>query len=386
MLLIESSFDIVKLFLLIAIGFPLSIKLGKSLGLSTKRSILLFAWHTFFAVIYALYVFLYGGDMRMYYLAGVSGHDSFALGTDAVRFLSSVFHMFTTLPYLGMGILFSFFGLIGLMAFDSVLKQVTEYSTYRVKLLASLVVFLPSISFWSSGLGKDSLAFMSVGLVLWASMNLGRRKLFLIIGVLIMLIVRPHIAGFMVIAISFATLFDRNTRVLSKLLIGVSAVGATAIMIPLALNYAGVGEGIDPQDLANYIEQRQAYNMDGGGGIDIANMSLPMQMFTYLFRPLPFEVHSVAALMASIDNMLLLYLFIVGLSAKFKGIPAHPSLNSYFIWAYAGSTLLILSMTTSNMGIALRQKWMIVPFLVVILISYYSNKELLKQRWLESRR
>ena len=49
-----------------------------------------------------------------------------------------------------------------------------------------------------------------------------------------------------------------------------------------------------------------------GGAVDIASMSLPMQLFTYMFRPLPMEASSVFQLASSVDNVILLYLMVVG--------------------------------------------------------------------------
>ena len=62
--------------------------------------------------------------------------------------------------------------------------------------------------------------------------------------------------------------------------------------------------------LDGYIDKRQNYNLSGGSSLDIALMSYPMQVFTYIFRPLPFEAHSAVAFVTSIENTILLFLFI----------------------------------------------------------------------------
>ncbi|BBI68845.1 hypothetical protein PKHYL_30360 [Psychrobacter sp. KH172YL61] len=43
-----------------------------------------------------------------------------------------------------------------------------------------------------------------------------------------------------------------------------------------------------------------------------------MQLFTYMFRPLIFEARSVTTLAAAIDNLILLYLFVIGFYALIK--------------------------------------------------------------------
>jgi hypothetical protein len=190
-----------------------------------------------------------------------------------------------------------------------------------------------------------------------------------------MLLVRPHMAGLMVIALTFAVMTGKNVNMLQRIFFGSVVLVAALLMVPFALDYAGV-QDVSVQGLMSYIEQRQSYNWKGyGGGIDISSMSLPMQMFTYLFRPLPFEAHSISAFMASVDNVFLLYLFVMGLFVKIKGGVARPNLNFAFIWVYGGGALLILSMTTAtNLGIAMRQKWMFLPFFIVLFVSYIAQK------------
>lgn len=39
------------------------------------------------------------------------------------------------------------------------------------------------------------------------------------------------------------------------------------------------------------------------------------------------------------------------------------------MWFYAVGTLIILSLTTANLGIAIRQKWMFVPMFIYLFIS-----------------
>jgi len=81
------------------------------------------------------------------------------------------------------------------------------------------------------------------------------------------------------------------------------------------LNYAGVSEISNTKEASEFIAERQGYNQEGGGGdIDISSMPLPLQVFTYLFRPLPFEARSVGSFFAAIDNTILLLLCLLHMS------------------------------------------------------------------------
>lgn len=336
----------------------------------------LYLWHALFAVIYALYVVNYGGDAIAYYSKSLGSDIEFSFGTRGVVFFTSFLTQGLGFSFMGSLLVYNFLGFIGLLSFDAALRCVVVNKAKKIKLLATLIIFLPSVSFWSSGIGKDAVSFMAVGLALWAALNLNKRMLLMIIAVLLMLLVRPHMAGLMVMGLAASFIFQRSIPLIYRLFLGVASLAVIAVLVPFALNYAGVGENVDAEQLEQYIDKRQGYNTQGSGGVDLKSMSFPMQLFTYMFRPLPFEAHSIASLMASLDNMVLLYLLFIGSYCLFK-IKLPPELklhNRAFMWCYLLGSWSVLALTSANLGIAMRQKWMIAPMLIFLLISVIGKK------------
>ena len=103
-----------------------------------------------------------------------------------------------------------------------------------------------------------------------------------------------------------------------------------------------------------------------------------MQIFTYIFRPLTFETHSIIALIISIENTILL-LFFISFKSKFN---LRVLLGDKNLWLFtdAFSTRTILAITTANLGIATRQKWMCIPILLYLLIYAYHDYTVKKNR------
>lgn len=371
MTLFNTPWHLFSIGIVFLIGAVIAISLRSTFNCTSARSLTIYIWHTIFSIIYALYIVNYGGDAFGYYRASLLGGIEFDWGTRGVEILTSFLTQYFGLSFLGASLVFQIFGFIGLLAFDAGLRDVTKNKPKQVRRLATLIVFLPSISFWSSGLGKDSLSFMAMGLALWAAMNLNRRVALMVIAVLVMLFVRPHMAGMMVIGLAGSFVLQRKASIAQRVVFGTAALAATAVLIPMGLNYAGVGEDASSTDVMTYIEGRQAENLDGGSSVDIASMNLPMKLFTYLFRPMPFEANSIFSLLASVDNLILLYLFVVGIHAVVKKpLPTHLlAHNRMFMWIYCVLAWAILAMTTANLGIAVRQKWMFVPMLMFLLIS-----------------
>ena len=367
----SSPAQAVLAFFVFIIGLLLSVSIKNYFRSSLARSVSLYLWHSFFCIIYFAYVLNYGGDATGYFKMSLQPDIEFAFGTYGVRFLVSFLSQGLGLSFLGCSLVFQTVGYIGLLAFDGALREVTFDKSRKIRSLAALIVFLPSISFWSAGLGKDSLSFCAMGLALWAALSLKSRWWLLIVAILIMLLVRPHMAGMLALGLAGSFVFQRGIPLPQRMVLGSITIGAAAYLVPLGLNYAGVGEDAGAQDIMYYIEGRQGHNLKGGGAVDISNMSPPVQMLTYLFRPTLVEARNLFSLAAALDNTILLFLFIAGGWAIIrKPLPVHlVAHNRMFLWIYSLLAWLILSMTTANLGIALRQKWMFAPMLIFLLIS-----------------
>ena len=364
--------------IILFLGIIITLISGKIFSVPPKKAITLFIWHTFFSFFYAWYVGKFGGDANYYYDAAQNGDYSFWFSTTFIIFISTFFYEFANLSFLSMGILFGIFGIIGLIAFYASLRHVTKDASKKIKLLAIIIVFMPSVSFWSSGLGKDSIIFTSINLILWASLNFNKRKLILTFGIITLFLVRPHIAFFLLIAFSIAILMNKNLKVFLRLIYFFILVIIFIGVLPVILKITNFNENLTFENVIYYIEQRQSFNWKNWqGGIDIGNMSLPMKMFTYLFRPLPFEAHNIFALVVYLENIFLMYLFVMGLFYKFNGgkMSIDPHFYSSFFLLFSIIALILLSMTTANFGISARQKWMFLPFLIVLFISYIVERK-----------
>ncbi|MQX54381.1 hypothetical protein [Alcanivorax sediminis] len=349
-----------------ALTIPLVARFFK---VSISYAAVLYVWHSLFAVAYAMFVVANGGDAREYYLHSFN-EPSFSLGTHAVRVGVSFLSVGLGYPFLACSLTFAFLGYLGVVAFYSSLKEVMATEGGWWSWFIAMIPLLPSLNFWSVGLGKDSVSFFSICMILWVSFNLNKRWGYAIVPFLLLFIVRPHIAGMVGAAFAVSFLFRRGITWPQRVIIGGLALLVSAFLVPLALDYSGV-EGGRLSDVSDFIEGREGANLKGGGAVDISNMSLPEKMFTYLFRPTLIEARNLFFLAAALDNTILLFLFVAGTWALIKK-PLPPYLrahNRMFLWIYSLCAWLILAMTTANLGIALRQKWMFAPMLIFLLIS-----------------
>ena len=214
---------------------------------------------------------------------------------------------------------------------------------------------------------------MSIGLFLWASIRETRaNQLIIIFSIISMSFVRPHIATMMTMALvcySFLPLRSCSPR---KVALAIPALTIMISSLPFLTQYVNISNEASVDVLTQYVEQRQTYNLGGNSSIDISGLSLPLQLFTYLFRPMPGDLSSVLGIIVSLENFILLILFLILLKKiiKNKTTVIKNMYNSRIVLllSYTLPTLILLAMITANMGIASRQKWMVFPAIICLLI------------------
>ncbi|MBP0623535.1 hypothetical protein [Cupriavidus consociatus] len=372
----STAWHVISATLVLLAGALVAVSTGRKFGTRPKWALLLYAWHTIFCIVYAKLVMETGGDAADYFEASLLPSPEFAIGTRAVSYFTHIFSQYLGMSYLGVFLVFNIFGTIGLLAFDAVLRTVTAGRSRFLRGLAMVIVLLPSVSFWTAAIGKDSVAFMATSLAMWASMSMPRRSWLMIIAITCMFLMRPHIAAVMILSLAAAMVISAKMSWKWRVALVSVAMVATAAIVPFTMQYAGLGEAKDAATIEAYVETRQGYNQQGGGGIDIASMSLPMQLFTYVFRPLPYEANGIFGLAASLDNVVLLVLAMLGIWGMIHRRGSRVVLkNQAFLWIYCIGAWLILAPMTANLGISVRQKWMFVPMLVCLLICSIRERQ-----------
>lgn len=378
--------DLLGFVVLILLGLSAGLVLRSGFAIGVGRCVFLYIWHTVFCFVYFSYVKSNGGDAIGYYILASESDIEFGVGTAAIVWFTRIFA-----DNLGFSIevtflVYNIIGFVGLLAFDASLKQAVTGSGRNIQRMVGVLAFFPSISFWSSAIGKDAISFTAVTLALWASIALERRWLLMGFSIVMMLVVRPHIAALMVIALAFSVVFQKELPVAKKAILAAFLVVAIGVAVPFALTYAGLGDAAGSGDFSDYVETRQGYNQEGGGGVDISQMSLPLQLFTYIFRPLFFDAGGIPGLAASFENTILMvfayYSFVSWL--RLRRTRDVNLGNVSFLLLYAVMTWLILAMTTANLGISLRQKWMFMPMLLyvaVAVVAATNRGHKLNRRW-----
>lgn len=368
MMVVATAWHVLSAALVFFSGLVLSLVFAKKIRLAQKTALALYLWHTLFSMIYLWYSLNSVADSTIYYANSLTQTGGFKPGTLFVDFFTGLFTRTLGFSYLGAFLVYNAIGSMGLLAFASAVRVAVDGKSRHVRRLGWVVLLLPSVSFWSGSIGKDAISFMSAGLFLWCALELRRRVGWMVFAIISMLLVRPHMAALMVFAVSAGIVFSRGSSLPARILLGLVAAAGTAVAVPFALKYSGLGDVQAAVDVADYVEQRQGYNQEGGGAVDISRMSPPLQLFTYLYRPLPYEAHSATSLAASVENLGLIFLTCLVGWRLFRVRRSFFEFlkNHLMLLFYAGGSWVVLAMTTANLGIAARQKWMFAPILLYL--------------------
>lgn len=363
-------FSAFAIFLIGLIGFAVQ----HFRSVPAKMSVTIYLWHTAFCLYYARFALYNTADARGYFIRSFEAGLSFGLGTKAIDFITAVYTQFVGLSYLGTFLVYNIVGAIGLLAFTAAIRETLGSKSRRIKLYVAVLVFLPGLSFWSVAIGKDAPALLGSGLLCWAVLDLRRRWIMLLLAVAVFLIVRPHIVAVILVALALAILVSRKGSMVNKILIVTVLAPPIIFATKMAMSSIGFGDSGAFKDVGEFIEYRQSVNMEGGGSIDISSMLLPTKMFFYAFGPLFIGAGGLMGLVASVENAFLLFLIASSAGSVWRRQSCLRPTVKWFYLFYSLALWIVFAMTTANLGIALRQKWMFMPTLLILCLSYLPER------------
>jgi hypothetical protein len=294
--------------------------------------------------------------------------------------LLALFNLFSFGNYYINVIFYSLITLFGPVAIYRILKE-TFPKRERVLLIA--VFLVPSFIFWNSGIHKDGLVFLSFALLsyhFYFGFKQGRfpaERLSVIALAFILLIVRSFVLVVLLPAL-FAWYLSLKSRYKSIYVFG--GVYALFTIIFFTLHY------IYPK--ANLMQavasrQQEFMSLHGNSSIQVRPLeptfsgfvkNAPQALSNTLLRPAPSDVHHTFSLLACIETMLFIALFIVFLFFRKK----EDNLTPYLLYSFllGVSMLLMIGYTVNILGAIVRYRSIAIPFLLAPIIAMTDWKKL----------
>jgi len=255
----------------------------------------------------------------------------------------------------------------------------------RCRLYALILFFLPSLGVWRTLYGKDSLVMLGLGLACygysaWLARHRGADLGKTCVGVVGLVLVRPHV-GFMVATALVATeLWRRGDRKRGFLI----RHAAAALLFLLAFAWFGqvakTYVSLKEDSLEGMLEVGIANGRGNAvGGSVLANPDLhglmdymrflPEGLVRLFLRPFPWEAHNANAWLAALENVFLV-MFMLRSLLLWPSLLRNLRRQPYCLFSLMMMLQLMLAFSLlTNLGLVSRMKAQIYPFLLTLVVA-----------------
>lgn len=282
--------------------------------------------------------------------------------------------------------IFSYFCFWGQVLMVRAFKAAVPEGDYRR--FALLVLFFPSLLFWPASIGKEALMIGCLGIIgyggglLLAPRPQLKGALYFVVGLLLVTLVRPHVAlmsiGALGLAMAVGTLGGfsgssstsgsargRSVRLLALVALVVLA-GSASTRLSQTLSETD-GSGGTQSALDKALRQTSIGNAEFAPVTITSPIKVPGGVVSVLFRPFPWEARNMNSLIAAGEGLILMGLVAI----NWRRVASFPklALKRPFL-VFAAAYILLFSIGFSfigNFGILARQRVQVMSIVLVLL-------------------
>lgn len=337
----------------------------------------LFLYHLGFSWLAWRYITNDHGDAQRYWFLNAdisqnSWPDFLNPGTDIVKMITFPLVKYFSLPFWSGFLIFSIISGFGLVFLYRILIRSIHHNK-KGYFLICILLLLPNLHFWTSLIGKEALLFPALVLFLNEIQKKRYWSFYLFLSLLIIALIRPHVAFIVLLSYILSLLMTEKFSTKVKVWLAFSFVVLTAFFTVMLYQLQDFSGGI-PHVIQKYKAHIQFFkNTDAYVSLD--EYFLPYKIFTFYFRPLPFEKTGLYYQVISLENLILLLL---STAALIIGIQFFKVLKKNRLVVFSFLFILLMAVmyvyAYANYGIIMRTKIMAIPFLFILLTEIFALK------------
>mgnify|MGYP001229191830 CR=1 FL=1 len=389
---INTWFIFINFFLILIFNFVV-FSISKKNKINLFLSFSLYYYHLFFSFLYLEYTFRNQADIFDYWYTSefylqklfynmfvipdnITNSLLHIVGSDTILFVIALFRFFN-FDFLSTNIIFNFIGFLGIINYFLIFRKLSSLNNKFILFLSVIILFFPSLHFWSSSIGKDSLIFYAISLILLNFISHNGIKSY-ILGFLIIILIRPYIGVFILTSYIFYFLINLNFNNLRNIisLIVISLITFFTIFIAsthLSISFSDLNLNYISELLKTVNEERRVNFINNENFVDVTSKNFVENLLFYIFYPFFTlnEINNMFLLILSIENLIILSILLISIILfNLHNLDKSKIVTLVF---FSFLTLLFLSSVTQNIGIILRQKWMIMPIIFSVVLSIISS-------------
>jgi len=319
-------------------------------------------------------------DSALYYydLWHFANKPWWSLGTVFVIHIAQALKGYLGASYLDCFMMFQAIGFWGIMILMRTFEELHEKILAPQSTVSKYLLFLPSIHFWTASIGKDAILFFAMALCTWSILNVSRRIMRLGFALLLMVLVRAHIAVLVVASLAIAATLYRGLSLGRRVTLLLPALLALAVLGAVVQSSIGIDLS-DPGSVATFLEERTDVIAGAAGNTSLNGQPFTVRLVSLLFRPMFVDARNALGLVASMENVFFVLIYAYCLIRWREVVELYKKV--YFIRFALVLTLglmVLLAIVNYNVGLGLRQRTMFLPLLLSIFVAIWAFRQRLK--------
>lgn len=267
-------------------------------------------------------------------------------------------------------LVFSLFGLTGLVLIALVFARAYSGSS-EVRRFTVVLLFWPSVMFWPSSVGKEAVIMLASGLCVygWYGRSGAIRWPVLIAGIALAMLIRPHIAMMIGVALGTAEWIavDRPWTI-SRIARAIVLAAVAVYTATAALQQLGVEASLE--SVQDFVDVRSGKSEQGGSRITVVTgpAAVPLAFVNVLLRPFPWEVRNPLIALAALE---IAFFWRTVWVRRHALVPALRRWRKHRLLLFVVPVTLVLTFFygsfIGNLGILARQRVIILPMLFLLI-------------------
>jgi hypothetical protein len=275
----------------------------------TRMNITMFAlcylMHIVASVLYFRLVEAGGGDARFYFEDPLDMYgDGFGFNTSFIIYLVQLPKAYLGGTMLDYFLVFQAIGFWGIALLMRIFEEIHLEAGAKHRSYAYLILFLPSLHYWTAAIGKDGLYFFAICLAIFASMRFRSRIALLVLAMAIMVMIRSYVAVISLAAFVVTVLVDRKMHVALRVLlftVGLAGTGYAVADLWTTFRF----DVTDVDAISGMLASRDTSSLDAAvAGNSAVGGSYPLRILSLLFRPFFLDSPGALGLVVSLENVL----------------------------------------------------------------------------------
>ena len=305
-------------------------------------------------------------------------------GSEFLGLLLAPFARHLDLSILNLSLIFTFISSTMLLYFYDLVMKINPNNKLN-KLIAIIIIFLPSLNFFTSGITKECLTVSIFIYIFWNIVNglFFKKQITIILLLIFLILLRPYMGSILFVFLSYSlfiskkSIFSKNNLLYFRYPFFILMLIFSTYFFSTSMDVKNL---ISLDKINQFILNRQQLTMIGYS-YNIIDTNLIYRIFIYIFGSFFILSNSFFELFLIVENLIMFILFSLIVLSLLKNKIYLPKFNFefYIFLLFSITMIILLSNITANFGIIARNKYNFILVLWIFLFNLNRGNKIFKK-------